>query len=643
MAIPQQNGGNFARGGNQIFHALSMYISNIVRLGFLAGIVWLVGTLWASYQFAGNDYEILWIHLQAWFWSSTFQLNHPVEWHLWGRSGTASASAMLTWSGQYLPAALSHIKQVSYLVFLAVGIGTIFLALLFKRRGVDLSRDIFQRGQRLVSESHLAKLTAKHRSGLSKFRIGDVAIPNNLLMRNVAFVGSMGTGKSQGIMPMIEIAGKDKLKSVIYDPTGEFLEFFYRPGDLILNPLDQRCSPWDLFADLQESHDARTLANYLVPEDLGGGDGGKMWLDAARGLLADLLKIESTKAEPSLAGVGKMILLPLSELVDLLAEHKSPSGATMNAKNPRGSESIRLTLASSEAVRLFHLFPYRPGGLSLRKQTREDGSRRIFITSSPSRASLIQPWAAAWLELLTLGSMEIRPVNHLRTIFFLDELASLPRLKSLETSLTMARKYGVMTVVGIQGIAQLEAIYGPERTRILVGNLQTKAVFRVEDDQSSQRLSEILGKREVQEVTENANVSLSEQESHGNTLGHQRKEISAVMPSEIQTLPDLTCFLKIAGDYPVAKVEYPYKKRRSICPDFITVCLPAIPATEQITTNANTDHKNDSVELVATSTVSDPKEPVDTKKHDTGFAKTLDVDPDQENSNPQSESEDDLW
>lgn len=572
MALPNSKNGRFARGGNAVFHSLSMLSSNIFRLAFISTVVWVGGTLWASYEWLSNSYGIVLVYLQSWFWASTFQENHPVYYHLWGKTGQAPAQKTLAWSNTYLPHAISKIEQISVFIFLAVLILAGGFAWFLYKKGMLVGEDVFTRGQRLVNDVELAKLTSQHPSGSSVFKIGNVAIPNHLLMRNIGFIGSMGTGKSQGIMPLMEAAREANKKSIIYDPTGEFLEYFYRPGDLILNPLDTRCAAWDLFKDLQETHDARTLSNQLIPDSLGSGSDGTVWLDAARGLLADLITITAKEPTPSLKSVHKKILMPLPDLCELLAEHQAGSAATMNAKNPKGSESIRLTLASSEVVRLFHLFPYQENGISLREQTRNQPDQFfIFITSSPSRSSLIKPWAAAWLELLTLGSMECRPVPTLRTLFFLDELASLPRLKSLETALTMARKYGVMSIVGIQGVSQLEAIYGPEMTRVLVGNLQTKAIFRTEDDQSSYRLAEILGKYEAQEVAENANISVSENETHGNTLSHQRREINTVMPAEIQILPDLTCFLKVAGDYPVAKVKFPYQKRDVICQDFIKV------------------------------------------------------------------------
>lgn len=251
MALPNSKKGRFARGGNAVFHSLSMLSSNIFRLAFISVTVWIIGTLWASAEWLTNSYDLVWVHLQSLFWTSTFQQGHPVYYHLWGHSGSAPAAKALRWSNGYLPHAVASIERISVFVFLVVAILSGAFAWFLYKRGMLVGEDVFTRGQRLVSDSELAKLTSQHPSGPSIFRIGNVAIPNHLLMRNVGFIGSMGTGKSQGIMPLMEAAREANKKCIIYDPTGEFLEYFYRDGDLILNPLDERCAPWDIFQDLQ--------------------------------------------------------------------------------------------------------------------------------------------------------------------------------------------------------------------------------------------------------------------------------------------------------------------------------------------------------------------------------------------------------
>ena len=302
--------------------------------------------------------------------------------------------------------------------------------------------------------------------------------------------------------------------------------------------------------------------------------------------MSDLLFIEHAKngSQSTLAGVSESIRLPLEALCALLAKHKVPSAATMNSDNPKGSESIRLTLGSSDSVALLKLFD-RPGQFSVRNFTKTQTPGWIFITSNAENASVIRPWSAVWLEAALLGAMGARPVQEIKTVFFLDELASLPRLRSLEIATTQGRKYGICTVVGLQNLAQADETYGHDAAKVMISNLQTKTIMRVEDAESAKRLADILGQEEIDEVTETANLSLSENESHGQNTARARHERYLVTPSQILAMPDMTGYLKVAGDYPIAKVVIPLKKRTIIHPDFLDKTEDVIHATHKTPVN----------------------------------------------------------
>lgn len=574
----------FARGGNAIWYDLNMIVTNLGRIIFVLAIAWIALIFGLSYLINGKSLEVLWIWSISNFWITTYNPKHPVLWHIAGKNGVDSAMNMAKWADPRLHIALHHIFLVAGMTSLTIVLLLIVIVYQMIKKGKSEGTDSFLRGQHLNSADELAALTKADRSGASNFQIGDVPIPKRLLMRNFLFVGSMGTGKSQGQMHLMESAREQNLTTICYDPTGEFCEYFYRPEtDFILNPLDARCASWNPFLEIQKPHDFLTFGRFFIPYRPSSGEGA-MWDDAARQLMRDLLLIEHREngGKSTLASVSERIRLPLDALCALLAKHKVPSAATMNSDNPKGSESIRLTLGSSDSVALLELFD-QPGQFSVRNFTKSQTPGWIFITSNAENASVIRPWSAVWLEAALLGAMGARPVQEIKTVFFLDELASLPRLRSLEIATTQGRKYGICTVVGLQNLAQADETYGKDAAKVMVSNLQTKVIMRVEDAESAKRLADILGQEEIDEVTETANLSLSENESHGQNTARARHERYLVTPSQILAMPDMAGYMKVAGDYPIAKIVIPLKKRTIIHPDFIDKTEDVIHATHKKT------------------------------------------------------------
>lgn len=440
-----------------------------------------------------------------------------------------------------------------------------------KKFGLDLSQDEFLRGGKRVTPTELAAMVKNP----SPYKIGNVPIPEEALTRNVLMTGGMGVGKSQAILPLMQTAREIGQKMLIYDKTSEFTERFFRPGiDHILNPFDARCEPWSVFEDVQMDFDFAAFSTFFVPENKKSAD--PMWDNSARMFLEDAFRWVFHSQPPHLRSMRKareFVLLPLKVLASELARYGLNSVGTMNPENEKTAESVRATLMASPAIKLFDCLPEpsAPGkGFSIRKWVLHDDDSCLFV---PSRADLheaIKPFASAWVEMTLLGIMAgKRPdLNKLNCLIFLDELGSLQKMRALETALTEGRKFGIATVGGIQGIAQLDETFGQDISTTLIGNFQTKLVFRVDDERSAERYSKLLGAEEIEEAAEGNNFG-SDTGKGGINLQRQRKDRALVTMGEIQYLPNLTGFLKISGGYPVAQVSierHDYQKHE---PDFI--------------------------------------------------------------------------
>lgn len=447
------------------------------------------------------------------------------------------------------------LAAVSFFLAVAMAGGAVYANFRF---GKKAQKDEFLRGQKVITAKALSELVENK----SPIHLAEVSIPEPLLPRNILLAGSMGTGKSVGIFQMLEDARKWKKKCIIYDKTGELVQKFFRPGiDILLNPVDARCADWSIMADLRKITDPAMVSRFFVPENKKSAD--PVWDNAARMLLEDVIKIVAEK-RGTMNDVRKIVTqLPLDELHELLSKHGAPSVGIINPKNEKGSESIRLTLTAQPAIRFFSFFDDRTAKFSVRDFVRREDDACLFLVSNSTQHESVRPFISAWIELSLAEAMSMPPTDQIRLFFFLDELASLSKLNSLQIALTEARKYGIVSIVGIQNLSQLDEIYGDDLTKVMVANLQNKYILRCEEEASAKRLADTLGKEEVEEVNESKSFGV-ESSRDGVNLGTKRAERHLVTPTEIMILPDLVGYLKIAGAYPIAKMTLEWKHRENL-------------------------------------------------------------------------------
>lgn len=550
----------FLTGGDLMFHRLQLLLANTMRL-LLGGTVVFVATSWAMIYVFVNKYEwyVFYKTMLARFYNLVHLPNYRLDFiRPDGVLVDSTTSAAIVRFVTETPELAGHVHHIVWFLMVAFFISAfaVFSLVMFNiRYGHDAQSDDFLRGQKLVD----AKTLAEQIKNPSPIKIGGIAIPENLLARNILAVGSVGGGKSQVIEQIIEDARCWKKKMVIYDKTGELTQKFFRPGiDVLLSPLDARCADWSIFSDLRQITDPAMVSTFFVPENKDTKD--PVWDNAARMLLEDLIVIVRNDGG-SMSDILHIITqYTLQELSNLLTLHKAPSCGTIHPGNVGPSGSVRFTLISQPAIRFFRFFDDTNASFSVRDFIRREDDACLFLVSSPTQQHVARPFISAWVDLALTEAMSMPPTTDIRLMFILDELQSMSKLKALEIALTEGRKYGIVSVCGIQNLSHMDEIYGENMTKVFVANMQNKIVLRTEEESSARRMADTLCKEEVEEVNESLSFGV-ESSKDGATLGGKRAERHLVTPSEIMVLPDLTGYLKIAGPHPLAKVSYEYIKR----------------------------------------------------------------------------------
>lgn len=130
------------------------------------------------------------------------------------------------------------------------------------------------------------------------------------------------------------------------------------------------------------------------------------------------------------------------------------------------------------------------------------------------------------------------------------------------------RKYGGCAILGTQDMSQLNEIYGQHIVKSIANLCSTKVVFRIEGAEIAERMSKWLGVQEVSETMGNISYG-AHQMRDGVSLNDQHKEKPTIHPERLMKLPDLQAYLKLPGDYPIAKVSFKIHKLPSMAEGFL--------------------------------------------------------------------------
>ena len=407
------------------------------------------------------------------------------------------------------------------------------------------------RGARLVAGTELATLV-RQREEASPYEIAGVPMRLKSETLHTLFAGAQGTGKSQqffALMKQVRARGK---RMIVYDPTGEFTHAFYREGkDILMNPLDARSPNWNVWQEIAKDYHYDNIANGLIPDPAGSDP---FWAHAGRMLLKDVIAVLGKKGKRSnrelYNAIAKMKLEDLHKLL------QGTAGASyVDPSTERTGMSLKMTVQNQ--LESFRFLPDEGEPFSIRKWIHEEGDSWMFITARESMREALKPVLSLWIDTAIKAVLDLEPVHRERLWFCIDELPTLQKLDILKLALTNTRKYGLCMVLGVQDFSQLYEIYGHDLAKTIISGCQTKLLLRVTDGAAAKLLADLMGQAEVDEKEETLSYGLSP-ERDGVSVFARRSMRDLVLSSEILTLPDMTGYLVIPGDYPIARVRYGY-------------------------------------------------------------------------------------
>lgn len=462
-----------------------------------------------------------------------------------------------------------HLAQMSVIFFLGVLILFFILSGRRQRQGKRL------RGGELVS----ATVLTKHIKGLdsaSDLMVAGVPLIKHSECEHMIFLGSPGVGKTQGIYELLDRIRKRKQRAIIYDCEGVFVERYYREGiDKILNPLDARSETWHVWADAWVPMHFDSLAASMMPTPIQQND--PFWLSAARIIFSVAAQRMAGSCHRTSALLRRLIQSNIEELKELAKGTEAEPFISDNLS--KLTTSIQAMISSNLAS--WKYLPDTENAFSIRQWINEVDTKNsedswLFITTREDYHETLKPLITTWLDIAGNALLSLNENLSRRIWYVVDELPTLNRIKSFEQLLARGRKRGVCVLAGLQNLAQLQESCGARAPEKLSNLFATSVLYRANDAQTAKWISSALGRHEMEEARESMSYGAHEMRD-GVSVNKQVHLRDLVLAEEIMRLPKFEAYLRLAGDFPLAKLQFKFKKRPAHAKAFVARALDDLP------------------------------------------------------------------
>jgi len=380
-----------------------------------------------------------------------------------------------------------------------------------------------------------------------------IRIPARAEAQHMQIIGDTGAGKTAIMLQILRQIKTRGDSAIVYDPAREFIQRFYDPknGDVILNPLDKRCPYWGPAEELRRRSEAKALAVSLFqpPQDRKG----EFFIESPQKIFAFLMAYGPTPEE---------LVKWMSDPQEIDRRLKGTEHAHLidpKAEHQRAGVLGSLGLVADS----LRLLPKKGEGNGEWSATEWAETRQgwIFITSLPAEREALRPLQSLWIDLLVLRLLNEPKDGQKRAWFVIDELATLQKLPQLHTAITENRKSKNPVILGFQGKAQLEYLYG-HLAEVMLSQPATSIWLKTKEPSAGEWVSKFIGKVEIERLRE----THFDGSRAGRNFALDRQIEPLVMESEISGLPDLHAYMKYENY--VTRFSFPYFDMPIVATDF---------------------------------------------------------------------------
>ena len=563
---------HITQGGQVFSYMLNMFMQVNKRISFwlLLSFVIFVPTFFyfrLPWQHIRNGGLYWWLHLTAGGEKALYRVPPRYDIPYDGKVLHATSQQIL--SDAYMKWAGDMVLQELWLSLTWASVAVLVLAFgiyrFLRRLGEKQAQDEQVGGRDLTDDVRaVAKLMHK-RGDASTLHFDVLPLKLNSEVQSILLHGTPGSGKSNAINKLLLQLRERGDMVIVYDKGCSLVKkHFNENTDVLLNPLDTRCANWSLFHECETIPDFDTAANTLIPMST---KDDPFWQGSARTIftaVAYRLKKEGHHTYNKL--LRTLLAINLKDLREYLTGTEASN--LVEEKVEKTAISIRSVLTNYvKALRYLQgiersgkpIFTIRNWMKQVNEPKKSHGW--LFITSNARQHESLKPLISMWLAQAANCLLEMGENPTRRVWFIYDELYSLNKLPDLPAALAEGRKFGGCFALGFQNKPQLDSLYGVEFANAMMDLLNTRLFFRSPDEIVASYVMRQLGQRRARIFNEQYSYG-ADTVRDGVSFSKQEEDQYLVNYSSIQSLPDLSCYVTLPGDYPVVRMDMTYLKMK---------------------------------------------------------------------------------
>lgn len=428
-------------------------------------------------------------------------------------------------------------------------------------------------------------------------------LPKSHWSRHTLIQGSVGSGKTQILLPIIKQMIEADHKLFIYDTKGDFTSYFKKP--IIVCPFDERSYYWDIAADCRYPLQAAMLAEILIP---GSPDqkNGDFWSMAARQLL--VAAIRSLQVETpgvwTWADLASLKNQSAEAMLPLIQEHFASASSLVENTESQTTASLLSTLVAQTKMidDLAMAWPVRKESrrFAITEWTQDGykGRKQVIVQSGPEEA-MTKAYISALVNLAVpeIISPKLPDAEKDRFIgFVFDELASAGKI-NIGPLIDKGRSKGVVFIGAFQDISQVKATYGEDFQKALTSMVGTHVICQLQMGDTREKAAQQLGKHRVAYRTHDEKATVHEESRalispgeltdrlgprKGRQYGPHGFGVKAIVQMGGDPLlldfPGVVMKTKRPGQIPARWMTQPHKRNSN---------TPAIPAPSQVAASSS--------------------------------------------------------
>jgi len=355
------------------------------------------------------------------------------------------------------------------------------------------------------------RLAGRDSSGNEAF----IPLDDNLFSQHLLFLGSIGTGKTNGIFQIISQLRSSMTSNdvmIVFDTKGDYYNTFYRKGDIVISNDEKATGPdnkdyWNIFdeIELDESMEENIIeiARTLFYEKSQRSN-QPFFPNAARDLFTGILLHFCRNANQTKVDNAHLRAFldqsPSAEIRAMLQNHDDLKAMVSYIADDRSPQTQGVISELQQLIREIFVGNFRKAGsLSLRKAIRNKGGRIIFIEYDLGIGGMLTPIYRLMLDMAIKEALG-RKKSEGNVWFVIDEFRLIPHLQHVDDGVNFGRSLGAKFIIGVQNVEQVFHAYGEALARSILSGFLTTIAFRVNDTTTRNYIQQLFGKNRKREA-----------------------------------------------------------------------------------------------------------------------------------------------